>query len=90
MMPISLAVPVIKPCKVSNNSGSLRRKVSWPLSVSISMKLTFDADALKACTIYLDSAVGKSQSLEKEITQNFMFELVKALDKLPSYSAARS
>src|SRR6478672_8047888 len=37
-----------KPRTVSNNSGSCKRKASWPLSLSISTKLTFAATAFSA------------------------------------------
>src|SRR6185295_20259323 len=40
-----------KPRMVANSSGSSSRKASWPLSDSISTKLTLAATAFSACTI---------------------------------------
>ena len=54
---------------VANSSGSCSRKASWPLSVSISTKLTLAATAFSACTRARLSEVGNSQSLVKEMMQ---------------------
>src|SRR5262249_17726384 len=58
-----------KPVTVANISGSLSRKASWPLSVSISTKLTLAAAAFSAWTTVRLSEVGKSQSEVKDTTQ---------------------
>src|SRR6266851_409568 len=52
------AQPSRKPRKVAKNSGSSSRNASWPLSVSISTKLTLAATALSAWTMARFSAVG--------------------------------
>ena len=54
----AFATAPMKPRMVAKNSGSSSRNASWPLSVSISTKLTLAATALSACTISLDSRVG--------------------------------
>src|SRR5438477_480583 len=64
------AQPVRNPRSVANNSGSCSRNASWPLSVSISTKLTLAATALRAWTSARLSAVGNSQSLVNEMMQN--------------------
>ncbi len=52
------AQPSRKPRSVAWNSGSSKRKASWPLSVSTSTKLTLAAAAFSACTISRLSGVG--------------------------------
>src|SRR5690606_9393001 len=63
-----------KPEMVANSSGSSSRKASWPLSVSISTKLTLAATAFRAWTISRLSGVGNNQSLVKEATKNRVAE----------------
>ena len=52
------AAALRKPRMVANSSGSSSRKASWPLSDSISTKLTLAATAFSACTISRLSRVG--------------------------------
>jgi hypothetical protein len=47
-----------KPRMVAKNSGSSKRKASWPLFDSISTKETLAATAFRACTISRLSRVG--------------------------------
>src|SRR5579862_4543826 len=68
---------------VAKSSGSSRRKASCPRSVSISTKLTLAAAAFKAWAMRLFSAVGKSQSLVKEMMQKCVFEPRKASAREP-------
>src|SRR3546814_4135065 len=74
--PRTSAQPSMKPLSVLNISGSSSRKASWPLSVSISTKLTLAAAALSARTISLFSGVGNSQSDVDETTQKRVFEQI--------------
>src|SRR5436305_1041540 len=67
---LDAAAPSRKPRTIANNSGSSSRNASWPLSVVISANETRAPAALSACTMARDSAVGNSQSLVNEITQN--------------------
>ena len=55
-----------------------------PLSVVISAKDTRAPEALSACTMARDSAVGNSQSLVNEITQNRVGVPRNALAATPS------
>jgi hypothetical protein len=48
----------MKPPTVWKKTGSSSRKASWPLSLSISTKLTLAATALSAWTILRFSCVG--------------------------------
>ncbi len=73
----------MKPFSVRNITGSSSRKASWPLSVSISTKLTLAAAAFRARTISLLSAVGNSQSEVNDTTQKRVFVPWKALARLP-------
>src|SRR5215510_13129663 len=84
------AAAVRKPRMVANSSGSSSRKASWPLSDSISTKLTLAATALSACTISRLSRVGYSQSLVNETTQKRVLVPLKALASTSPCSAARS
>src|SRR6266446_6708819 len=84
------AQPVRKPRSVANSSGSCSRNASWPLSVSISTKLTLAATALRAWTRARLSEVGNSQSLVNEIRQNRGWLPAKAAGNEPPCSAARS
>ena len=67
---VILGRAIHKAPQTRQNSGSSSRKASWPLSDSISAKLTLAATELRACTIFRLSVVGYSQSVVKEITQN--------------------
>src|SRR6185295_11537580 len=69
-IPRCSAQPLRKPRRTAKNSGSSSRKASWPLSDSISTKLTLAATAFSAWTIARLSEVGNSQSLVKETRQN--------------------
>src|SRR5215470_9273556 len=89
-MPRAAAAESKKPATIWNSSGSSSRKASWPLSVAISANETRAPAALRACTIARDSEVGNNQSLVKEITQNRVVVLLKALASTPSQSSARS
>src|SRR5581483_6760861 len=82
------AQPSRKPRITAKNSGSSSRKASWPLSLSISTKLTLAAQALSACTMARLSEVGNSQSLVKETTQNRVFVPLNAFESSPPRSAA--
>src|SRR3546814_566790 len=88
--PRTSAQPSMKPLSVLNISGSSSRKASWPLSVSISTKLTLAAAALSARTISLFSGVGNSQSDVNETTQKRVFELLNTLASTPPAWLARS
>src|SRR5581483_8228692 len=90
LSPRCSAQPARKPRSVANSSGSCSRKASWPLSVSISTKLTFAATAFSACTSSRLSEVGNSQSLVNEMMQNRALVPAKAAGSDPSCSAARS
>src|SRR5262249_2633707 len=89
-MPRRSAEPVRKPRSVASNSGSSSRKASWPLSVSISTKLTLAATAFSAWTTARLSLVGNSQSLVKEKRQKRTGVPRKQLASTPPRSAARS
>src|SRR6185312_14790422 len=82
-MPFAFAAAFRKPRTVCSISGSSSRKASWPLSLSISTKLTFAAVALSAWAMRLFSGVGNSQSLVKEIRQNRALVLRKASASTP-------
>src|SRR5581483_801180 len=82
--PRALAAPSKKPRTMANNSGSSSKNASWPLSVVISANETRAPEALSACTMARDSAVGNSQSLVNEMTQNRVGVLRKALAAAPS------
>src|SRR5262249_42059382 len=89
-MPRRSAEPVRKPRSVASNSGSSSRTASWPLSLSISTKLTLAATALRACTTARLSRVGNSQSLVKENRQKRTGVPRNTLASTPPCSAARS
>ena len=72
------------------NSGSSKRKESWPLLVIISTKLTSAPLELSAIRIFLLSAVGYYQSVEKEIMQYLIFVSLKALASTPLFSRYKS
>src|SRR6185436_15253830 len=78
------AAALRKPRMVANSSGSSSRKASWPLSDSISTKLTLAATAFKACTISRLSRVGNSQSDVNETRQKRVLVPRKALASTPS------
>ena len=69
---------------MANSSGSSSRKASWPLSDSISTKLTLAATAFSACTISRLSRVGYSQSLVNETTQK---RVLRALEGVGQHVA---
>src|SRR5690606_7687043 len=80
----------MQPRKVDNISGSSSKNAPWPLSVSISTKLTLAAAALSAWTIWRLPDVGNSQSDVKETTQKRVAVSLNALASTPPKSAARS
>src|SRR6202521_2152783 len=70
LSPRSLPGPSRKPRTMANSSGSSSRQAPCPLSVSISGNETGAPAALSTWTMARDSAVGNSQSLVNEMTQN--------------------
>ena len=69
---------------MSKNSGTSSRKASWPRSVSISANDTRALEAFSACTSARDSAVGNSQSLVNDTTQNRVWMPRNARASTPS------
>ena len=75
--------PAKNPLKILYNLGIFNKKLSCPLSESISTKLTLQALEARALTSNLLSEVGNNQSLVKEISSHLDGLFLNAYSSLP-------
>src|SRR3546814_3715552 len=76
LRPRRVAADVIKPRRVENISGSSSRKASWPLSVSISTKLTLAAARSEEHTSELQSLMRISYAVFCLKKKTILYKLI--------------